>query len=74
MARIFLFGGRNMESLEERIIRKPELFEKVPLSDTTIWRLEKRGDFPRRMRIGGNAVGWLASEVDEWMRRKAQDR
>ena len=60
--------------MNQRVIRKPELFNKVPLSDATIWRREKAGDFPKRIKLGGNSVGWFESEVEEWLAKKASDR
>ncbi|PYQ71873.1 MAG: transcriptional regulator [Acidobacteria bacterium] len=42
------------------------------LSRSTIWRLERRGEFPRHRRISPNAVGWLEQEINEWMVAKAQ--
>jgi len=54
-----------------RIIRKPELLGRVGLSDTTIWRLERDGKFPKRILLGGNSVGWLNEEVDAWVQEKA---
>ncbi|MDD4357544.1 MAG: AlpA family phage regulatory protein [Smithellaceae bacterium] len=59
--------------MEMRIIRKPELMSKIGLSDATIYRMEKAGRFPKRMQLGGNSVGWVESEVVEWVEsRKAQ--
>ena len=58
----------------ERVLRKPELFNKIQLSDPTIWRLEKQGKFPGRIRLGGSAVGWLESEIDAWLEKKAKAR
>lgn len=37
-------------------------------------RLEKAGQFPRRIRIGGNRVGWIAEEVEAWMEEKIKAR
>jgi predicted DNA-binding transcriptional regulator AlpA len=37
------------------------------LSRTTIWRLERQGKFPRRLRLSGNRVGWRAEEILEWI-------
>jgi prophage regulatory protein len=37
------------------------------LSRTTIWRLERQGKFPRRLRLSGNRIGWRADEVLEWI-------
>jgi prophage regulatory protein len=57
-----------------QILRKPELFSKLRLSDATIWRLEKKGKFPQRIRLGGNSVGWFENEIDEWLLKKSTDR
>jgi len=58
----------------DRIIRKKELLKAIGLSDVTIWRMERAGKFPRRIRLGGNSVGWYESEIIEWMENKRQDR
>ena len=39
-----------------------------------IWRLERDGKFPRRLRLGANAVGWLENEIDDWIRQRARER
>ena len=53
---------------DRKIIRKPQVRELTGFSDTTIWRLEKQGRFPRRVRLGEMSVGWYADEVCEWVR------
>ncbi len=58
----------------KRIIRKPELYSRIGLSDATMWRLEKAGKFPRRILIGGNSVRWLESEIEEWFEKKLSER
>jgi prophage regulatory protein len=55
----------------ERILRKPEIRRRTGLSDSTIWRFERAGDFPRRRRIGRNSVGWLEGEVARWIADRA---
>ena len=60
--------------MEQRIIRKPELFGKIGLSDATVWRLERLGKFPGRIRLGGNSCGWFDTEIDAWLAKKAADR
>jgi prophage regulatory protein len=59
---------------DNRIIRKPELFEKIGLSDATIWRMERAGRFPKRVQLGGNSVGWLESEISQWISDRAAER
>jgi prophage regulatory protein len=58
----------------DRIIRKPEVQIKVGLSDPSIWRRERKGQFPKRVSLGGHSVGWLESEVNDWLARKAAER
>src|SRR5947208_875151 len=41
--------------------------DRTGLSRSTIWRLERRGAFPKHRQISPNAVGWLEQEIDEWM-------
>ncbi len=53
--------------MADMIIRKPELRKITGLSDTTIWRLEKAQKFPKRRRLSYSAVGWLLSEVLDWV-------
>ena len=52
-----------------RFLRMKTVAELCGLSRTTIWRLERDGKFPARYRLGANSVGWLAAEVEEWMRQ-----
>ena len=39
-----------------RTIKKPELHQMVPLADSTIWEMEKRGQFPRRFLLTPRCV------------------
>lgn len=59
------------ENTGRRVIRKRELLKMIPLSDVTVWRLEKKGEFPKRFTLGGRAVGWFADEIDEWLDQKS---
>jgi prophage regulatory protein len=63
-----------MNEQERRILRKPELMVKLGLSDATIYRLEKLGRFPKRVRLGGASVGWFSDEVEAWFEKKADER
>jgi len=59
-----------MKKPELKILRKQKLLPKVGLSDTTVWRMEKEGKFPKRIRLGATACGWFEHEVDEWLRSR----
>jgi len=48
------------------ITRKP-LLEMIPLSARTIYNLEQRGEFPRRIALTSRNVAWQLSEVEQWI-------
>jgi prophage regulatory protein len=51
-----------------RILSKRQLKELVLYSPQHIARLEKAGTFPKRLQLGPNRVGWVESEVLEWLK------
>ena len=59
-----------------RIIRRHELTDKVGYCLGHIYRLERAGEFPRRVQLGRRAVGWVEEEVENWLRERmdARDR
>lgn len=66
--------GDDFEAREEaamRAMRFPEVRVRVGLSRTSVWRLERRGVFPRRRRLGANSVCWLESEIEEWLHSRS---
>ena len=52
---------------DDRLLRRPEVELMTGLSCSTIYRLMSKGKFPRPKRIGPQAVGWLISEIRQWM-------
>jgi prophage regulatory protein len=48
------------------LLRQHEVQKLVRLSRSTIWRLESAGQFPKRVQISENAVGWYEREVLAW--------
>jgi prophage regulatory protein len=54
----------------DRFVREKECGQITGLSRPTRWRLERDGKFPKRRRISPNAIGWLASELEEWLRSR----
>jgi prophage regulatory protein len=47
--------------------------ERTGLSRSTIWRLERQGDFPKHRRISANVVAWVEEEVMGWIHSKVGD-
>ena len=54
-----------------RLLRFPAVRLRTGLSRSTIWRLERAGDFPRHLRLSSNAVAWIEDEIVGWIRQKA---
>lgn len=57
-----------------RIITRKELRLLVPYTPQHILRLENDGEFPRRVPIGKNRVGWRLVEIEEWLRTRIARR
>ncbi|MFC7691801.1 helix-turn-helix transcriptional regulator [Paeniroseomonas aquatica] len=59
-----------------RTLRRHELRDLVPLSDTTIYEMEQRGEFPRRFHLTPRCVAWDYAEIAAWLaeRRHGADR
>jgi prophage regulatory protein len=53
--------------VKDRILRDAAVKEITGLSRTTRREMERRGTFPQRRRLGPGAVGWLESEVYDWL-------
>ena len=64
-------GGR---TLPLRLLRFPVVRERTGLSRSTIWRLERRGEFPRHHRIAPNVVAWVEEDVIGWIEGRTAGR
>ena len=66
-----LFAAKEM--LKRQTVRRKELQRLVPLSDTTIYEMEQKGEFPKRFYLTPRCVVWPLGDVLEWIdeRREA---
>ncbi len=55
--------------IEEKLLRLPEVMEMTGLSASTIWRYEKRGEFPKRFKVTVRTTAWKFSEVRSFIER-----
>ena len=55
-----------------RTIRRSELRQIVPLADSTIYELERRGEFPQRFFLTARCVVWDLGEVLAWLQSPRQ--
>jgi prophage regulatory protein len=54
------------------ILRRGAVIARTGYSYASLWRLERAGQFPSRVRLGPAAVGWYEDEVDEWVRSRVR--
>jgi prophage regulatory protein len=57
-----------------RIMRLKEVIEKTGLAKTTVYSLISQGKFPKQIELGVRSVGWVDTEVDEWLEAKIAHR
>jgi prophage regulatory protein len=57
-----------------KILRLNEIVEKTGLPKSSIYWLESRGQFPARIKLSVRSMGYLESEIDEWIAQKAAAR
>ncbi|WP_186037682.1 helix-turn-helix transcriptional regulator [Burkholderia gladioli] len=55
-----------------RTIRRQELRQIVPLAETTIYEMERRGEFPCRFNLTPRCVVWDLNEVEAWIEERKQ--
>jgi prophage regulatory protein len=58
-------GAKRLPPL--KLLRFPAVRERTGLSRSTIWRLERRGEFPKHHRISPNVVAWVEEDVSDWI-------
>lgn len=58
----------------DRIVSAKERRILIPYSDMHVWRLEQAGQFPKRVRLGPNRVGWSERELQQWITARKAER
>ena len=59
-------------TLTPRILRLPSVRERTGLSRSSIYLRISEGRFPKPISLGERAVGWLESEITEWLNRRIE--
>lgn len=54
------------------ILRLPAVKTSVGLSRSTIYQRIADGTFPNSVNLGGRAVGWLESEIENWLAQRVE--
>lgn len=56
----------------ETILRLQAVLSRTGLSRSLIYELIARDQFPKPIQLGTRAVGWIGSEIDQWIASRIQ--
>jgi len=65
-------ANTNQEKLS--ILRRKQVEQRTGLSRSTIYLSIHEGTFPRPIKLGARAVGWLENEIEAWLAGRMEIR
>ncbi|MCS6115893.1 AlpA family transcriptional regulator [Shewanella baltica] len=57
-----------------KLIRLKDVIDCTGLARSTIYKYVDKGTFPKAVTLGGRAVAWVESEVQEWILERIELR
>ena len=58
--------------MSHKILRLPTVKELTGLSRSTIYLRISKNEFPSPISWGGRAVGWVESDINNWLAKKIE--
>ena len=58
--------------MAQAILRLPAVKARTGLSRSSIYLHASNGSFPKPIAIGPRAVGWLDTEIQEWLQQRIE--
>jgi len=58
----------------QKFLRRDEVERVTGMPRSTIYDKMSKGEFPRAVKIGGRAVGWLETEIAQWQEARIAAR
>ena len=52
------------------VLRTKDIMELLSVSRSTVWRWSKQPDFPSKIQLGPNTVGWFRDDLFAWLERR----
>ena len=59
--------SNNSSNNYSHILKLKDVIARCRISKSTIYRYIPLGLFPKPVRLGSNAVGWLSYDIDNWI-------
>ena len=53
--------------MAKKVIRRREVEARIGLACSTIYAMMADDKFPRPVKIGRRAVGWVEEDIDKWL-------
>ncbi len=64
--------GQQECSMQTTILRLPAVKARTGLSRSTIYLRISKGAFPAPVSLGGRAVGWIETEIQDWLEKRIE--
>ena len=62
------------ETHRRRVLRLPDVMRRTGKRRTSLLQAIQRGQFPRPIRIGARAIGFVEAEVEDWIDTRIAER
>ena len=59
--------------MEYQILRLKDVIAMTGLSRSTIYLRMEQDKFPQQINLGSRAVGWISSEIKEWIEERIKE-
>ena len=64
-----------MESIAQdpgRLLAPPVVLDRTSLSRTTLWRMVRKGEFPKPVQVSPGRIAWPERAVSAWIASKLE--
>ena len=58
--------------MAQAILRLPAVKARTGLSRSSIYLHASKGEFPKPISIGPRAVGWLDTDIQDWLQKRIE--
>ncbi len=58
--------------MAQAILRLPAVQDRTGLSRSAVYGMVKEGVFPTPVKLGSRAVGWVESEISDWISQRIE--
>lgn len=58
----------------QRVLKLKEVVARTAKAKSTVYDDVAKGIFPKPIKIGSRASGWLESEIEQWLQERINER